>query len=456
MSTENKVTVDSAANIEHTDTLAPIPAEKRILGLPSYTFMWLGGCISIGTFTLGSSYASSGLNLIQIAIAICLGSLILIAGLVLNDKMCYTTGIPYVYQLRNSFGAKGSVLPAVLRALPALIWFGVQSWLAGSALNEVSKTLFGWNNMIFWFVAFQLLQLVLALTGFKGIKWVENVGACFIICALFYMFYVCMSQYGDVIGEKLLNIEGTWGMPFISAIVSFLGVNILVMCNCGDYARELKVGYGAGKRTLSYFLAMVPTTLFMGLIGMMISTATGIANPIVAFSSAVENKFLVVVTLIFIIFAQMTTNLLSNAIPPVYALMDICKLKHAPSVIITCILTVCTFPWLLVSEQSAAGLDLFVLLYTVFFGPVAAIMLVDYYLIRKRKVDVSELYKQDGKFSGVNWAAIAAVAVGAAVGFINVSMSFFISFIPTALVYYFVLKNSKKLENFRYGSIFEK
>lgn len=454
MSTEN-TQVNTQAAQQAGDTLNPIPENERILGISSYLFAWLGGCISIGTFTLGSSVVEKGLSLAQAGIAMLIGSLILIVGLCLNDRLCYKTGIPYVIQLKSAFGTKGTVVPSMIRAIPAIVWYGVQSWLAGTALNEVSVTLFGYSNVVMYFIIFQIVQMALSLTGFKGVKWVENIGAVFIICALVYMFYVCVTQYGDVITTKLINIEGTWGLPFWGAIVSFFGVNITVMLNCGDYVRELKPGYSVTKRGVAYFMAMVPATVFMGIIGLMISAATGIANPIVAFSNAVENKLLVVTTLLFIIFAQMTTNLLSNVIPPVYALMDAFKLKHKTAAISVSLLAVATCPWLIVRPESAAGLDMFVLLYTVFFGPIAAVLLTDYYLVRKQAIKLSDLYDENGPFKGVNIAAILAIAVGAAIGFINVELSFFLSFIPTAVVYYFGMKFLAGAKSFRNGTIFE-
>lgn len=429
------------------DTLAPIPDHKRILNIPSYLFAWLGGCVSIGTFTLGSSVVETGLNLIQAGAAMLIGSLILIAGLIINDRLCYKTGIPYVVQLKSAFGAKGNIVPAMLRAVPAIVWYGVQSWLAGTAMNEVSKTLFGYENVVLFFILFQLVQLSLSLLGFKGVKWLENIGACFIISALAYMFYVCVTKYSAEI-TGLMHQEGSWGISFVGAIVSFFGVNITVMLNAGDYARELKPGYSDVKRGIVYFLAMVPATVFMGMIGLMISTATGIANPIVAFSQAVDNKFLVVVTLLFILFAQMTTNLLSNVIPPTYALMDVFKLKHRTAAVLVSLLAVGAFPWELAKETSAAGLDVFVLVYTAFFGPIFAVLTTDYYIIRRQKVELKDLYDDKGPFGGVNWAAIIAIVVGAAIGMVNVKLSFFTATIPTGLVYYFLMKTMDSAKSF--------
>ncbi|MGL5260136.1 MAG: NCS1 family transporter [Lachnospiraceae bacterium] len=446
---ENNTTV-----VHHHSTLDPIPANKRILGISSYLFAWLGGCVSIGTFTLGSSVVETGLNLYQAFLAMLIGSLILIIGLVVNDRLCYKTGIPYVIQLKSAFGAKGNIVPSMLRAAPAIVWYGVQSWLAGTAMNTIAKTMFGYDNIVLFFIVFQLIQLSLSLLGFQGIKWLENIGACFIIGALIYMFYVCTTTYSTEI-KALIDQEGSWGMPFVSAIISFFGVNITVMLNCGDYVRELKTGYSIPKRGVIYFLAMVPATVFMGIIGLMLSSATGIANPITAFSQAIDNKFLVVITLLFILFAQMTTNLLSNVIPPTYALIDAFKLKHKTAAILVSILAVCTFPWELTKETSAAGLDTFVLIYTAFFGPIFAVLTTDYYFVRKQKMNLDDLYDDKGPFAGINWAAIIAIAVGAIIGLFNVSISFFTATIPTALVYYFLMKKMKSSKPFCKGTDLE-
>lgn len=247
-------------------------------------------------------------------------------------------------------------------------------------------------------------------------------------------------------------------MPFIAAIIAFFGNSTTVMLNAGDYSREMKGGYSATKRGASYFLAMVPATVLLGLIGAMASTATGIANPINAFAQMVDNKFVLVVTLGFIIFAQLSTNLASNVIPPAYAFMDAFKMKHRTAVILVGVLAVATCPWILTSDSSAAGLDVFVKIYTAFFGPIFAVLITDFFILHKRHYSeeaLADLYNENGDHAGVNKAAILAIAVGAVIGLINVDISFFTATIPTGLIYYFGMKNMKSCERFRKGTILE-
>ena len=226
----------------------------------------------------------------------------------------------------------------------------------------------------------------------------------------------------------------------------------------GDYSREMKLGMSVAKRGVSYFLAMVPTTVLLGIIGAMACSATGIANPINAFYEMVDNKFILVVTLGFIIFAQLSTNLASNVIPPAYAFMDVFKMKHKTAVILIGILAVCTCPWILTNDSSAAGLDLFVKIYTAFFGPIFAVLITDYFILHRRKVTeeyLEDLYDDNGDHSGVNWAAIIAIIIGAIIGLVNVDVAFFTATIPTGLVYYFCMKKMPSCKRFRKGTILE-
>lgn len=439
-------------------SLAPIQDKDRIMGWGSYLMLWLGGCISIGTLTMGSAQLDKGLNLFQVFLAVLIGSTILIIGICANDRFSYISGAPYTVQLKSAYGTKGNIVPVMIRGLPAIVWYGFQSWLGGSAINQISIALFGYDNAVLYFVLFQVLQIVLSVKGFHGIKWVENIGGVVIVCAMLYMLFVCVTQYGDIIGTKLVHKQGTWGMPFVAAIIAFFGNSTTVMLNAGDYSRELKPGFSMGKRGIAYFISMVPTTVLLGLIGAMSSTATGIANPINAFSKMVNNKVLLVATLAFILFAQMTTNLASNVVPPAYAFMDAFKMKHKTAVILVGILAVCTCPWILTNDSSAAGLDLFVKIYTAFFGPIFAVLITDYYILHRGKITgekLDDLYDDHGSRAGINWAAIIATAVGAVIGLLNVDISFFTATIPTGLVYYFCMKKMSSCERFRKGTILE-
>ncbi|MFC6204023.1 NCS1 family transporter [Psychrobacter urativorans] len=423
------------------------PQTTRIMGPWSYLFAWLGGCVSIGTFTVGSGLVGT-LNLLQVVVAITIGCTVIGAALMINGRAGHKYGIPFMVQCRSAFGFSGNRIPAIVRSVPAIVWFGFQSWIGAGALNLVSDTLFGYNNLIVFFVGFQFLQIGLSVLGFHGIKWLENIGSVFIIGSLVYMFFSVISKYGDAISTNLINVEGTWGTPFWGATMLFLGVYSTMMLNVSDYSRELHKNVGLFRQVAIYANSILPATLFMGLIGLMVTSATGEVDPISVFSSAVDNKPLLVITMIFIAFAQVTTNILNNVVPPAYALMDIFNLKFKTAAVVVGLLAFCTFPWELVKDESAAGLNLFIQTYSAFLGPLFAILVVDYYFIRKQNLDLDKLYDENGPYKGVNMAAVIAMVVGVVVALTFSSVSWYAGLIPAGGLYWLLMLKLPSAQRF--------
>jgi NCS1 family nucleobase:cation symporter-1 len=424
------------------------PQQTRIMGRVSYLLAWFGGCVSIGTFAMGSSIVGT-LNLLQACVAIAIGCFVIGIALAFNGAAGYKYGIPFMVQARSAFGFAGTRFPGLVRAVPAIVWYGFQSWIGAGAINAVSASLFGFDNLVFFFVVFQLLQIGLSMFGFQGIKWLENIGSGFILLSLVYMFYSVINRYGDEITTNLVNIEGTWGLPFWGATMLFLGIYSTMMLNVSDYSRELKKGSGPGLLTTIYAMSILPTTLFMGLIGLMVSGATGVSDPIQVFASAVDNQLLLITTLLFIAFAQVTTNVLNNVVPPTYILMDVFKLKFRTATVLVGLAAFGTFPWELVKEESSAGLQLFVQTYSAFLGPIFAVLVVDYFIIRRRTLDISKLYDENGPYRGVNYAAIVASLSGAAVALWFSSVSWYASLIPAGVSYYLLMNNWSACARFR-------
>ncbi len=424
------------------------PQQTRIMGRTSYLLAWMGGCVSIGTFTMGSSIVGT-LNLLQATLAIAIGCFVIGVALAINGAAGYKYGIPFMVQARSAFGFTGTRFPGLVRAVPAIVWYGFQSWVGAGALNAVSATLFGYDNLVLFFILFQFAQIGLSVLGFQGIKWLENIGAVFILGALIYMFFSVISRFGTEITANLVNIEGTWGLPFWGATMLFLGIYSTMMLNVSDYSREHHHGSSPSLLVTIYSMAILPVTLFMGLIGLMVSGATGVTDPIQVFANAVDNKPLLIVTMLFIAFAQVTTNVLNNVVPPTYVLMDVFKLPFKISTIIVGLAAFGTFPWMLVREESAAGLQIFVQTYSAFLGPIFAVMVVDYYILRGRTLDIAKLYDENGPYAGVNWGAIIASLVGAVVALSFSAVSWYASLIPAGLTYWLLMTYWAPCRRFR-------
>ena len=244
-------------------------------------------------------------------------------------------------------------------------------------------------------------------------------------------------------------------MPFWAATTSFLGIYSTMIINASDYSRNATDDIKPVKAASIYTVAILPVTLFMGLIGLLVTAATGNSDPVEVFSTTMGSKFLTILTLLFIAFAQVTTNVLNNIVPPAYVLMESFKVKWTHATILVGVLSACVMPWKLVTADSAAGLSLFTQFYSAFLGPIFAVMAVDFFILRKKKLDLNDMYDKEGCFKGVNWAAVIAIIVGSICSVFVMQLSWYVSLIPTGVVYYFLMKTMKSSKGFRKGTIFE-
>lgn len=442
-------------------SLLPKTPQQRTVNPLAYAFMWIGDGVNLGNMTLGASLVVAGfatMNIVQTFMAALIAILIITSIFVLNDRLGYRTGIPYVVQLRMSFGIKGSIISSLLRGIPGIVWYGFQSWIGGTALNEIIKILSNesFDNVFICFVVLQFIQIALSLYGFHAIKWVEILISLVILSALVYAFILLLRNHQTVIIEKWINTQGTWGLPFFGFIMMFLGNYAAIFLSAADYSRELKSGISNGKRGLLYFVPITIAYGFVITIGAMLASVTGNSNPVKAFAIVVDNSYITVAVSSFIVLGAIAVNMVANIIPPAYVISLLTKVKYKSAVTITGLLAIASFPWILVQDSSAKGLGLFILIYSAFLGPIVAILLVEYYLLRRQQVDINELYNKNGQFAGFNKAAIVAMFIGSAAAFCEVSLSWLIGFFVGGLSYILLTKYAFKQSPFRKGTIFEK
>jgi NCS1 family nucleobase:cation symporter-1 len=455
----NEMQIQHAVGVD--ESLKPKTEKGRTVGPLDYAFMWIGDGVNLGNMTLGASLIVAGiatLNMFQTFAAAIIAIGIISAIFALNDRLGYRTGIPYVMQLRMSFGVKGSVISSLLRGIPAIVWYGFQSWIGGTALNEIAKVLTGgaFDNVVICFVVLQLAQIGLSLYGFHAIKWVESLTSIVIMLALVYVFGILLTSHSAVIAEKWVHAKGSWGLPFFAFIMMFLGNYAAIFLSAADYSRELKSGISDAKRGLLYFLPILVAYGFVLAIGAMLASATGISNPVKAFAIVVNNPYITVFVSAFIVMGAIATNMVANIIPPTYVITLLTKMKYKAAVTVTGVLALGSFPWVLVQDSSAEGLGMFILIYSAFLGPIASILLVEYYILRKQKVNVADLYNEDGPFSGYNPAAVLAMLIGAAAAFTKVELAWIIGVVVSGIAYYLLMKFAFKGSKFKKGTIFEK
>lgn len=461
--TKENVTTENQplAGSQEDATLRPNGPEDRTVGPIAYMFMWIGDGVNLGNMTLGASLVVAGiatLNIFQTFAAAIIAIGIISAIFALNDRVGYQTGVPYVVQLRMSFGIKGTIISSLLRAVPAIVWYGIQSWIGGTALNEIAKIFTNgkFDNIAICFVALVLFQVVLSLFGFHAIKWVEAVASIVIMLGLAFVFIKLLTSHSTAIADNWIHASGTWGLHFFGMIMVFLGNYAAIFLSASDYSRELKSGISHTKRSLLYFLPILIAYGFVLVIGVMMASATGNSNPVKAFAIIVNNPYITVFVSLFIVLGVIATNMVANVIAPTYVISLITKMKYKAATTVAGLLALVSFPWILVKDSSSEGLNMFVLVYSAFLGPVVAIVLVEYFILRKQKVSTEDLYNENGPYAGYNPAAFIAMLLGAGAAFTKVDLAWIIGLIVAGISYILLTKYAFKDSSFKKGTIYEK
>lgn len=423
------------------EEIVPVGKEDRNLRWLSFAAIWFMMTAQMGIFALGASFAEA-MPVLNAIIAVLIGNFAIIIVLVLIGDIGIEHGINFAGYLRIPFGLKGSYLPLTLRALAAIAWFGIQTWLGATAIDEVSKSVFNFSGTYIWYISFGILQIAIVAAGLDVIKKVINVAAPALAILSIWLLYVMFTERSF---EEFLNNQVTKPQPFIVAVVSNLSYWATVAINLPDFTRYLE-GPKTGeffKRNKHSIIAQVIGLplgmLFFTIVGMAGFVFTGESNPVLAISALIGGTVLFI-ALGVVILAQLSTNLTANLFASAYAANAIGspKVSYALGAVITGILGLLTFPWILLN---------FFLTYLPMIGailaPVAAIMIVDYYIIRKRRLDVVGVFDPNGPYTywkGINPASFIAWLIGAAAGVIWLDYSFLIAFPLSFLAYYLLMR----------------
>ena len=166
--------------------LAPVPPEKRTWGIYNYASLWVAMSVCIPTYMLASGLIAGGMSWKQAIGTILLGNVIVLIPMILNAHAGAKYGIPFPVLVRASFGVRGANVPAVLRALVACGWFGIQSWIGGQAIYTMLQVLWPRAASSIWapwicFYLFWLLTMAVIWRGIDTIKFLEGIGAPFML-----------------------------------------------------------------------------------------------------------------------------------------------------------------------------------------------------------------------------------------------------------------------------------
>jgi|SRR5579872_7103618 len=452
----------------YNEDLAPIPASRRSWSPYNYAALWIAMSVNIPTYMLASGMIAGGMSWRQAIFTVFLGNVLVLAPMLLNAHAGAKYGIPFPVFARASFGVLGANVPAILRALVACGWFGIQTWIGGEAINAMVVALVpSWRNypagVWICFGGFWLLHVLVIMRGIRTIKFLQGITAPFLLVigvALLAWAVVKAGGFGSMLAApSKFRTFGDFFHFFIPSLTGVVGFWATVALNIPDFTR-----YARSQRAqaLGQALALPTTMTFYSFIGVAVTSATAIIfgqaiwDPVQVLAR-LGNPIAVMIAMLALLLATLNVNVAANLVSPSNDFSNLSPrlISFRTGGLITCVVGVAVFqPWKLLANYSNYIFG-WLVGYSGFLGPIAGVMICDYFIVRKKIILVEDLYVRSGfyEFSrGVNWRAMAALSAGAGLAFIGLIVpslrvlydyAWFVGFGMSFFVYWILMRAPK-------------
>ena len=400
--------------------LAPVPQAKRTWTKWSIAALWVGMAICITTYTLASGLISQGMNWSEAILTIFLGNLIVLIPMTLNAHPGTKFGIPFPVLLRSSFGTIGSNIPAMMRALVACGWFGIQTWIGGASIYAMSSIMFGFDpakkinlpivgisaGELLCFAIFWAINIFIIVKGMNSIKWLEILSAPFLLLTGLGMLiwaYYAAKGWGPIFNQpsKLKTSAEFWPV-FAAGLTAMVGYWATLSLNIPDFSRFAK---SQRDQIIGQALGLPLTMTFYSFIGVAVTSATIVVFGIpiwdpVQLMAKFNSPILSFLALITLAVATLSTNIAANVVSPANDFSNLAPrfISFKTGGLITGVIGVLMFPWKLYANPSGY-IFTWLIGYSALLGPIAGIMIADYFVYRKQRLNVIELYKEKGEYS---------------------------------------------------------
>ncbi|WP_096390372.1 cytosine permease [Halopenitus persicus] len=450
----------SGNNISHEETaeeaaglslkgkdIMPKSIEDRSISSFGFLLISVGLYVQLVSFVAGAQVYPA-LSPLMIIVTVIVGNLAVWVLLVLTGDIGLKHGIPFAVYIRAPFGYLGAHIPALVRALPAVFWFGFQTWLGATALNLIMETLTGYSNLMAIIVVFGLFQILNTALGIDAISKFDWVAAPILIITGIIMEVVLIQRY-DLTFAELFSSSGEGGISFLSAVAIMAGAQITMAVNIADFTQFLKrpegetswVERNKGSAWAQLF-GLVPPMAFFVIVGMTSGIATGEWNPIFVMADVFGGNtiLLIFVLAAFVIFAQVASNTGQNLLPPGYVFVNLFprRISFPTAVTAAGVVGLLIQPW-----EYADLVPTILLWISALLGPIVGIMIADYYAIRKRELNLDELYDANGQYTywrNFNPAAMITYVISAGLGLLFPDLAFFVAMLVSIGLYYGLMK----------------
>ncbi len=471
-----ELTDDMTSSRLYNEDLAPTKIEDRTWNTYNYTALWVGMAHCVPTYTMAGSLIALGMNWWQALLTITLGNLIVLIPMLLNSHPGAKYGISFPVFARSAFGTRGANIAAILRAIVACGWFGINTYIGGSALNILVcalvpsfKTLggsfqiaglslpAGITFMIFWGI-----EIFVIFKGMDLVKKFENIAAPLVMVLAFILLawmITAAKGFGPLLSapSKFTSMS-SFMKVFIPSLTGTIGFWATLSLNIPDFTRFAK---SQEEQMKGQAIGLPITMTVFSAMGIIITSASAILYGTAIWDpgtvvSKFTNPIALFVGFFGIVIASLSVNIAANTVSPAYDFSN-CFPKHISfkmGGLITGIIGILIMPWKLLSDPSGYVFT-WLGTYSGILGPIAAIIICDYWVIKKTKLNLKDLYSTSGIYtykSGFNPAAVIALVVGifgALIGKIVPSLSavsdysWFVGF-GLSFVIYYVLSPEKK------------
>jgi NCS1 family nucleobase:cation symporter-1 len=462
--------------------LAPSTPQQRTWTIWHLAALWIGMSVCIPTYTLAANMIDKGMSWWQAVLTVMLGNVIVLVPMVLNGHGGTKYGVPFPVLVRASFGTSGAHVAAIARALVACGWFGIQTWIGGWAIYQILGAL-GWIDVaadqqrvlgvtgiqFLCFLAFWALNLVVILRGINSIKLLESWAAPFLlVMGVVLLVWVLMKveSPGALFAQQSrFETPGQFWKVFFPQLTAMVGFWATLSLNIPDFTRYCR---SQRDQALGQLLGLPTTMTLFCFIGVVVTAATvliygeAIWDP-VTLVARLGTTPVVVIALVVLTVATLSTNLAANVVSPANGFSNAWprRISFRTGGIITCVIGVVMMPWYLYNDLGAY-IFTWLIGYSALLGPIAGIMLCDYFLLRRTRLDAAALYDPHGVYGGTNWRAMVSLVLAVLPnlpGFINAvtghpifwgvfdqiySYAWFVG-LPLAVIIYYVLMQGRAL-----------
>jgi NCS1 family nucleobase:cation symporter-1 len=430
------------------EDLAPTGAAQRTWRWYHFAALWVGMVISIPAYMLAASLIEGGMSAWQAVATVFFANVIVLLPMLLIGHAGTKYGIPYAVLARASFGTRGARLPALMRAVVACGWYGIQTWFGGSMIYTLLGVLAGHPiggatlaglginaGQLGCFLAFWAIQLYFIVHGMESIRKLETytaplkIAICFV---LLWWVYGKVGGFGPLLAQPSQFVEGGpkaglfWAAfwPSLTAMIGYwatLALNIPDFTRFAKTQRDQVIGQSLGlplPMALLAALAVTVTSATVVLYGKALWDPVDVASRMTGIA--------VLVALLILLIDTASVNLAANMVGPAYDFSALSpeRISYRLGGYITAGIALAMMPWKIL-EKTENYIFIWLTGYSALLGPIAGILIIDYYFIRKTELAVDQLYRDGGiyHYRG-GWNPAALVAFGAGVlpnipGFLN-------------------------------------